>query len=171
VLIPQSRSTALPRWLDRVLDRLIARCGRELRAAVAAPVPGLTDVPAARGEVDRVLDRPMGATRVTTLTQSRTPVLLGEIGDLISSREELRDPRLRTLSDYDREHDAALLDTLEIYLRRFGDVRSAAEDLRIHPNTLRYRVRRAEKILGMDLHDPDTRLLLQIQLYIRRQAR
>jgi DNA-binding PucR family transcriptional regulator len=62
-------------------------------------------------------------------------------------------------------------DTLEQYLQRFGDVRAAADDLHIHPNTLRYRVRRAEEILGMSLDDPDSRLLLQIQLLIRHPIR
>ena len=108
----------------------------------------------------------MGTERVTSLVQSRTPVLLGEIADLVRSRAELRDPRLLVLSDYDQEREANLVDTLERYLQRFGDVRAAADDLHIHPNTLRYRVRRAQEILGMSLDDPDARLLLQIQLLI-----
>ena len=62
------------------------------------------------------------------------------------------------------------METLERYLLRFGDVRAAAADLHIHPNTLRYRVRRAEQILGMSLDDPDARLLLQIQLLARRRS-
>ena len=109
----------------------------------------------------------MGSERVTSLVQSRTPVLLGEIADLVRARAELRDPRLQALSDYDQERGAALVDTLERYLQRFGDVRAAADDLHIHPNTLRYRIGRAEEILGMSLEDPDARLLLQIQLLVR----
>lgn len=166
VLVPGSRPTGLATWAGGVLDRLAARFGPPLRAAVAAPVASLDQVPAARSEVDRVLDRPMGRERVTSLTRSRTPVLLGEIADLVRSRAELADPRLQALSDYDQEHHAALVDTLELYLGHFGDVRAAAADLHIHPNTLRYRVRRAEAILGMSLNDPDARLLLQIQLLI-----
>lgn len=152
-----------------------APAGRRLRArfsaAITAPVASLDQVPAARDEVDRVLDSPVGTDRVTSLTQSRTPVLLGEIADLVRSRAELRDPRLQALFDYDQEREAALVDTLEQYLQRFGDVRAAAADMHVHPNTLRYRVRRAEEILGMSLDDPDSRLLLQIQLLIRHPIR
>jgi DNA-binding PucR family transcriptional regulator len=167
VLIPRSRPTGLATWVGGVLDRLTTRFGPQLHAAIAAPVASLEQVPAARSEVDRVLDRPVGTDRVTLLTQSRTPVLLGEIADLVRSRAELTDPRLQMLFDYDLERKAALADTLEQYLQRFGDVRAAADDLHIHPNTLRYRVRRAAEILGMSLDDPDSRLLLQIQLLIR----
>jgi DNA-binding PucR family transcriptional regulator len=167
VLVPRSRPTGLAPWVDGVLDRLTVRFGLPLRAAIAAPVAGLDQVPGARSEVDRVLDRPMGSDRVTSLVRSRTPVLLGEIADLVRSRPELADPRLQALLRYDRERDAALVETLECYLQHFGDVRAAAEDLHIHPNTLRYRVRRAQEILGMRLDDHDARLLLQIQLLTR----
>ncbi len=166
VLIPRRRSTGLAPWVGSILDRLTSRFGTQLRAAIAAPVVSLDQVPAARTEVDRVLDRPMGTERVTSLTQSRTPVLLGEIADLVRSRAELSDPRLQALADYDQERRADLVESLERYLERFGDVRAAADDLHIHPNTLRYRIRRAEEILGMSLEDPDSRLLLQIQLLI-----
>lgn len=171
VLIPRSRSAGLAKWVEGVLDRLGARFGQPLRAAIAAPVASLDQVAAARGEVDRVLDRPAGTERVTSLTQSRTPVLLGEIADLVRSRPELADPRLQPLFDYDDQHSASMVDTLEHYLRRFGDVRAAAGDLHIHPNTLRYRVRRAEEILQLRLDDPDSRLLLQIQLLARSRPR
>jgi DNA-binding PucR family transcriptional regulator len=118
--------------------------------------------------VDRVLDRPAGTERVTTLTQSRTPVLLGEIAELIGARPELRDPRLQKLIDYDRDRGASLVESIAQYLLRFGDVRRAADELHIHPNTLRYRLRRAEELLGISLDDPDGRLLLQVQLLVQR---
>jgi DNA-binding PucR family transcriptional regulator len=167
-LIPRRRSTGLATWVGGVLDRLAARFGPPLRAAIAAPVGSLDQVPAARSEVDRVLDRPMGSERVTSLARSRTSVLLGEIADLVGSHAELRDPRLLALTDYDGERGAALLETLERYLQHFGNVRAAADDLHIHPNTLRYRIGRAEEILGMSLEDPDDRLLLQVQLLTRK---
>ena len=42
--------------------------------------------------------------------------------------------------------------------------RAAAERLHIHPNTLRYRVRRATAVSGIDLNDPGERLFTQLQL-------
>jgi DNA-binding PucR family transcriptional regulator len=40
----------------------------------------------------------------------------------------------------------------------------------VHPNTLRYRVRRAEEILDIDLGDPAGRLLVEIQLGVLRRS-
>jgi DNA-binding PucR family transcriptional regulator len=34
----------------------------------------------------------------------------------------------------------------------------------VHPNTFRYRLRRLVEMFGVDLEDPDTRLLLHLQL-------
>jgi DNA-binding PucR family transcriptional regulator len=169
VVIPQNQKTAPAAWVGGMLDRLTRRTGLELRAAVAAPVGALADIGAARAEVDRVLDR-SGMERVTTLAASRTSVLLGEVADLVAGDDQLRDPRLEALVADDRARDGSLLISVERYLDRFGDVRAAAGELHVHPNTLRYRIRRAEQVLGMRLDDPEDRLLLQIQILRRRRS-
>ncbi|MFT4164901.1 MAG: helix-turn-helix domain-containing protein [Microlunatus sp.] len=168
LLIPQVRTTGLSAWVASMLERLGRRAGLTLRAAVATPVAALTDLGSARAEVDRVLDR-VGTDRVSTLADSRTSVLLGEIADLVAEQEQLRDPRLQTLIDDDELRGGSLVESVERYLDRFGDVRAAAAELHVHPNTLRYRIRRAEHVLGMSLDDSEDRLLLQIQLQCRRR--
>ncbi|MFC6010696.1 PucR family transcriptional regulator [Nocardia lasii] len=167
VLLPTYHSErGVGSWVRELVAQLEQSRALIVRAAVAAPVAGLTAVAAARVEVDRVLDSPAAASgsRVATLAEARTAVLLAEIIALIRTRPELRDPRLRALDDYDREHGADLRASLRTYLRAHGEVSAAAAVLRVHPNTLRYRLRRAETVLGVDLADPADRLLLDIQL-------
>lgn len=167
VLLPRVRTPAgLPAWLDGVLRQLEARVGHALNAAIAAPVADLGGLPLARSEVDRVLAR-AGDRRVTSLAEARTPVLLGEIVDLLRTRPELQDPRLDVLAAHDQRHHAALTASVEEYLAHLGDVRGAAAELHVHPNTLRYRLRRAADLLELDLDDPSDRLLLQLQLLAR----
>ncbi|HYI59505.1 MAG TPA: helix-turn-helix domain-containing protein [Microlunatus sp.] len=163
VLIPRARTRGLSSWLTGVLDRLTVRTGFDLRAAVAAPVTDLAGLGAARAEVDRVLDRP-GSERITTLARSRTSVLLGEIADLLADHDQLQDPRWQALVDDDAARGGSLAVSVEKYLDRFGDVRAAASDLHIHQNTLRYRIRRAEQVLGIRLDNPQDRLLVQLQI-------
>ncbi|MET7341406.1 PucR family transcriptional regulator [Streptomyces sp. NPDC087866] len=55
-----------------------------------------------------------------------------------------------------------LVRSLAAYLEASGDVARAAARLVVHPNTLRYRVRRARERFGVDLEDPDTRLLVTL---------
>ncbi|WP_280364390.1 PucR family transcriptional regulator [Nocardia wallacei] len=175
VLFPEHRSVdRVTSWTRQVIEQLAEGSGLTLRAAVAAPVAGLADASRARAEVDRVLDRTANlpaAEPVTTLARSRTTVLLAEILTLIADRPELRDPRLDTLVDYDTTYSAELRASLDTYLTHRGDVRAAAAELRIHPNTLRYRIRRATQLMGIDLGSAPDRLLLEIQLAVHRNAK
>ncbi|MGM7646098.1 PucR family transcriptional regulator [Nocardia sp. JW2] len=168
VLLPSYHSEhGVGSWVRELVAQLEQARGLVVRAAVAAPVAGLTAVAGARAEVDRVLDSPAATaegSRVTTLAEARTAVLLTEIVDLIRDHPHLHDPRLAALDAYDRDHGADLRDSIRTYLRAHGEVSTAAAALRVHPNTLRYRLRRVESILGIDLTDPDDRLLLEIQL-------
>ena len=56
------------------------------------------------------------------------------------------------------------VDTLYEWLRHPGDPRAASKALRIHPNTLRYRMAKLTELAGVDLDDPDVRLALLAQL-------
>ncbi|WP_345789780.1 PucR family transcriptional regulator [Nocardia panacis] len=171
VLFPQYQSArAVTAWARQVVEQLEAKRAVRLRAAIACPVADLVNVAPARAEVDRVLDSNPEAG-VSTLAESRTSVLLGEILDLVAAHPQLHDPRLQGLFDYDRKHSANLCESVETYLREHGDVRTAATLLCVHPNTLRYRVRRVEHILGIDLGDPGDRMLLEVQLALSRRMR
>jgi PucR family transcriptional regulator, purine catabolism regulatory protein len=68
------------------------------------------------------------------------------------------------------EHDAArkgsLVPTLRAYLET-GEQQEAAKRLRVHPNTLRYRLDRIREISGVDLEDPETRLNMAVALRVQ----
>jgi hypothetical protein len=71
---------------------------------------------------------------------------------------------LRTLRELDATTGTSYLDTLYQWLSHAGDPRAASAALNIHPNTLRYRLRRLVEHSGLDLEDSDTRLALLAQL-------
>lgn len=143
--------------------------GVGVQAAIGAAVPRLRQVARSRHEADRVLDamaRDLDA-EVATLADVRSQVLLSETLALLADHPDVRDPRLTELTSHDAEHGSALAASLLAYLDAFGDVRAAARELHIHPNTLRYRVRRAAEVAGLDLADPRQRLFTQLQLRLR----
>ncbi|GAY15948.1 CdaR family transcriptional regulator [Mycobacterium sp. shizuoka-1] len=165
VVLPDSgRTAAVVSWIRGTIATLRSELGLDLRAVIAAPVAGLAAVAGTRREIDRVLDsaqrHPVSIGRVTTLAEARTTVLLDEIVTLVAGDERLVDPRVRRL----REAEPALAETLGMYLDCFGDVTATAAALHVHPNTVRYRVRRIEQVLSTSLADPDVRLLLALGL-------
>jgi DNA-binding PucR family transcriptional regulator len=94
----------------------------------------------------------------------QTESLLRELRDRVLARGEPVAGPLARLAAYDREHDGSLVATLHAWLEAFGDVNRAAEALFVHPNTFRYRLRRARDVGGIDLLDPAQRFAVMLQL-------
>jgi DNA-binding PucR family transcriptional regulator len=167
VLLPQTAvARSVASWVRGTIGALRTELGVELRAAIAAPVAGLAEVGAARAEIDRVLDsaerHPVSIGQVTSLAEARTTVLLDEIVTLVGAENRLVDPRILDL----RTRDPMLAETLRAYLDSFGDIGAAARSLQVHPNTVRYRVRRIEKLLSTSLSDPEVRLVFSLGLRV-----
>lgn len=53
------------------------------------------------------------------------------------------------LEEYDTEYNSQLQETCLALARAYGDIRQTAEKLNLHPNTVRYRLRKAKQVLGM----------------------
>jgi DNA-binding PucR family transcriptional regulator len=165
VLLPKiGTPSSVSSWVRGVGAALHRELGLTVRAVIAAPLPGLAAAATARVEVDRVFDsarrHPGAIADITSLDEARTTVLLDEIVAQVAERPRLVDPRVRQL----REQDPMLAETLHAYLDGFGDIAGVAQRLHIHPNTVRYRVRRIEKLLSTSLADPDDRLVLALGL-------
>ncbi len=125
---------------------------------------GLGGVPAARAEADRVLATMPVDADVAAFDDLRAEVLLGQTLAVLRERPDLRDPAVDALVAYDREHGGDLAGSVLAWLDALGDVRAAARRLTVHPNTLRYRVRRAVAVAGLRLGDPRARLVHHLHL-------
>ncbi|TFV70129.1 GAF domain-containing protein [Blastococcus sp. CT_GayMR19] len=75
---------------------------------------------------------------------------------------------LGTVHVYDRKHQTQLGATLRAYMANRCNVSVTAKALHVHPNTVAYRLRRVEELLGIDLSDPQAMLHLQLALMIER---
>jgi sugar diacid utilization regulator len=76
-------------------------------------------------------------------------LLLAAVPD--ETRRSFRQRLLGPLLDYDRTHAADLVATLEVFLAGSGSWTRSAEQLHVHVNTLRYRIRRIQELTGRDL--------------------
>jgi hypothetical protein len=100
------------------------------------------------------------------------PVEVGRVWAEITAerlRQHLRacrtqnSPLLR-LFDYDAGHRTRFAYTIARWLHNNQDTQATARELHIHPNTLRYRVKRGQDLVGLNLQDPTHRLVVELSL-------
>jgi hypothetical protein len=83
--------------------------------------------------------------------------LLLQVGDMHQLWQFAQDV-LGPLIDYDARHKVDLVGTLSAYLNQHESLKQTARILRIHVNTVAYRIRRIEGLTSLDLTNPDHRL-------------
>lgn len=144
-----------------------------VKAALARSTSGLDGLVAARAEVDDVLaacaapgagDGESRAAPVAELVDVFGAVSLARWRRAAAGQPELRVGRVELLVASDRDRDTQYVATLRGFLDHFGDVIAAAAALDVHPNTFRYRLRRALETAGLDLDDPVERLMAHLHL-------
>lgn len=80
---------------------------------------------------------------------------------------ELYKETLGELEGYDLENKSDFMKTLETYLAHRCDLKETAKVSFVHPNTLRYRLKKIEEILDVDLDDFDTKLNIKVAFEIK----
>jgi PucR-like helix-turn-helix protein/diguanylate cyclase with GGDEF domain len=175
-LLPTPRNRARERTLDlasTIVDRVERATGVRLAAGIGSTVPQVRDVPRSRTAAERALEvlaQRKPALRAVHIEDVRAHAVLLELLGLAAGRPSLLQGRLETLLEHDRDHGTAYAETLRCYLDCWGDSAAAARRVGVHPNTLRYRLRRLIELSGLDLEDPDERLVTELQLRLRSQA-
>jgi PucR family transcriptional regulator, purine catabolism regulatory protein len=154
--------------------------GQQIREAVSEWKPGFTvsvgfsaptlapaGISPAHREVRSVMET---LTRFGRIDQIVSANELGVTGLLASVADDrLLDfarRHLGPLAEHDRRRNGELVETLRAYLEE-GEQQAAARRLKVHPNTLRYRLDRIGEITNADLTDAETRLNLAIALRVQ----
>ncbi|MFD8540254.1 PucR family transcriptional regulator [Streptomyces rubrogriseus] len=90
--------------------------------------------------------------------------------DLIAPLWESLSGPVHAMVEHDRAHGSEYGASVGAYIDAFGDTGTAAQRLNVHPNTLRYRLRRARELFGVDLADPTLRLLADLGMRLARHT-
>jgi DNA-binding PucR family transcriptional regulator len=155
---------AIMRAISKHLTRAVQT---KVRAAAGGIHQGLAEAEISRNEADltlRVLRTKNDWERDGLFASMRHDIVLNEIVDVLRARPILVRGLLDRLITHDRQYNTDYVTTLRVYINSFGDMRAAAQSLNLHPNSLRYRVKRVTEIGGLDLDDPKLRLALQLLL-------
>ncbi|MEV0174749.1 helix-turn-helix domain-containing protein [Streptomyces sp. NPDC050803] len=165
----QDADKALLRWATDLVAVLRGHLRTPVQAVVAGTAARLVDIPAVklRGHhglevLARTPDR-MAETH-GRLTSS---LMVRETLDVLARHGGIRHEGLEALVTHDAAHGTETARSLLMYLDAFGEVGTVAKELNVHPNTLRYRVRKAAGLAGLDLDDPEHRLAAMIGLRLR----
>ena len=141
--------------------------GFTVSVAFSGPVDGPSQVASAAREVKAVLET---LSRFKRWGQVVAVPELGLTGLLAGATDErlveFAHRHLGSLAEHDRERSASLIPTLRAYLET-GEQQAAAKKLKIHPNTLRYRLDRIREITGAELDEPETRLNLAVAVRVQ----
>ncbi|GAA4991508.1 DNA-binding PucR family transcriptional regulator [Nonomuraea thailandensis] len=158
ILLPDPAGATLSTWTTDLVAALRRHLGTPVQAAVSGVAAHVSEVPRAKKEGSRILEIIASAPErlMATVAEVRSSIVLGDMLDVLRG-SGLHDPTLDAL-------EPELAHTLLAYLDAFGDVAAAAEVLHVHPNTVRHRMRRAGALTGLDLSDPEQRLVAMIQL-------
>ena len=82
--------------------------------------------------------------------------------------DEMSKDVLKPLSDYDAQHDAGYVETLESFLRHDGSIKAVADELFIHRNTIQYRMGNIKSLLNSPLESAEDRMKYLIACMIRK---
>lgn len=129
------------------------------------------DLARSRRDADRTLrvlrQEPVG--RVARFSDVQVDSLLLEMGDQLRSEGGLLDGPIARLRQHDREHGTVMAETVAQWLDHLGNTLNAAAAMAVHPNTFRYRLRRAADIAQLNLNDPDERFAATLEFRLTRQ--
>lgn len=153
--------------VDRVLSRAAESLRVPLRAGIGSSVRSLEAIPQSRQDADLVLQvvaERGQVPRVAEIEQVRSRTILLQLQELIATDPRLRLDVLDRMVAHDADKASQYVATLRAYLDAFGDVPTASAQLFLHQNTFRHRMRRATEIFGLNLDDPDERLVLWMLL-------
>ncbi|HET7017401.1 MAG TPA: helix-turn-helix domain-containing protein [Streptosporangiaceae bacterium] len=81
---------------------------------------------------------------------------------------QLAKQQFAALAGLSERQQGRLTETLGVWLETGGKAAEVAARLKIHPQTVRYRMRILERVLGDQLHDPDARFAMEVVLRAQR---
>ena len=164
---PRDRIERRAERLARDLCRDAERAGIGVRVACGPLAPRLADAAATTATVDRILQllaREPARGRVASHATVRAAVAADQVIAALEAVPELTEGPVAALLEHDEHHGTDYQLTLAAWLENLGDNAAAARVLRIHPNTVRYRLQRIAELSGIRLDDADERLIAALHL-------
>lgn len=145
--------------------------GIDAMIAIGPPAHTVAEVTRSRKLADKLLTvmaqtRRRTGSKVTVADGEgmRSVLLLHALAEHAELIDDLRLDSVAAIVDHDTANETSYGQTLTAFYGALGDTTRTAKDLIVHENTVRYRMRRAQEIFGVDHDDPDHILATWLQL-------
>jgi sugar diacid utilization regulator len=161
----------LKKQLDALLPQLEGDMGVCLFAGLGNPCSDLHDYAAGFGEAQEAL------AVARCLNERAASLSFADLGAhrylypfaRDHARPDLYLEQVAAIARYDQLHKrAGMLNTLEIYLQHWGNIKEVSERLGVHRNTITQRLERIQSLCTLDLEHPANRLPLHMAILIHK---
>ncbi|WP_033294840.1 PucR family transcriptional regulator [Amycolatopsis jejuensis] len=151
-------------WIDGIREVLPAQVTVAAGIGAAAST---AELPASRRESDECLAlHDAGGDATVAYDESWDDILILRLrAAAAAGRAPARGP-IADLARHDAAHATSYVATLRAWLETQGDLTEAAERLGVHPNTIRYRLRKMAEVTPLRLDLPAKRLAMIIELAV-----
>ncbi|ONI88664.1 hypothetical protein ALI144C_06470 [Actinosynnema sp. ALI-1.44] len=171
VLLFNDPPTTARRLAEQAVAALCRGLDGPVRCAQSRTTGDPAEVPALRAEADailRVTTADPSGRAVAVLGDVHASVLLNHVADSLAGHQGLRHPGIEAMLEHDRTRRTHYAASVTAWLDAAGNVGDAARQLNVHPNTLKYRLRRVHDLFGVDLlGHPDDRLSCWLHLRLQ----
>lgn len=151
---------------SRIRGLMELTCRTDVLAAIGGPAARPQDIADSRTVADEILGLTshFGGDIVSTMDDVQHLAFLREAASVLAAQPQLLSQKLARLRKSDETRNTSYVAVLRAFLENLGDVNTSAEQLGMHHNTFRYRLKRAVEVGGINLEDPAERLALQVEL-------
>jgi hypothetical protein len=152
----------------QMLEKLSLSLRTPFRAGTGEAVPAHS-LSTSRREAEvalrtgQVLELPELAQEIAEVRDLALVVALRDVAALQPLVEAGSVARIRA---HDHHHHTSYEPSMRAFLDSYCSIPAAAKTLKVHPNTLRYRLGKLAETFAIDLGDPHTRLALSLQLWL-----
>ncbi len=161
--------------LKKRLDALLQQVESELRVSLFAGISNACGE--LRGYVGGFNEAQEALTIARCLNERAASMRFAELGAYRyvypfargDTRRDLYLEQIAAIARYDAAHKrAGMLNTLEIYLEHWGNIKEVSERLGVHRNTITQRIERIQSLCAIDLEHNSNRLPLQMAILVHR---
>lgn len=138
-----------------------------LSFGISNPTPSLNDISLIYQEAAEAISNGYDLKKTSFIHFYKTREIK-ELFNMIPKKnlKELYENTLKTLAYPKSKEDVELVKTIQVYLDSHCEISETSRKLFIHRNTVKYRIEKAEDMLGRSFHDPQDSLRIRVALLI-----